>query len=149
MISVFFANRKDADPTWVQAAGAQVRDYLHMRATDAGRNNTFKITFGTNDFARRFKNDWDDWADSVVTGVDTMTGKRLYDIVVVPEYAGGFVGAATGRIIQSCLKHNVKAFLVGFDTNEGGTPKLTTWNRIVYCECEDARDFQTGYKVTA
>jgi len=108
----------------------------------------FDLTFGENDFARRFKDDWDDWARSIPIGINTLTGTRLYDMVVVPEVAGGYVGTATSKIIQGCLINNLPAFLAMFSTNQGSSPTLVELRRIVSVECEDPNDHQTGYKLT-
>ena len=147
-VSIFFANRKDSESFWLQAAGTAVIEYVRSQAWAKGSLIKGKLTFGTADYVTRFNGDWDAWASTVSTAIDTMTGQRLYNMIVVPEYAGGFVGKATAGIIESALHNNVRCYLASFDANTGPDVNVTTLSRITSIECEDGNDWQTGWKLT-
>lgn len=148
-VSIFFANRKDSEPAWLRAAGQSVIEWVKAQAQSKGKTITGKLTFGSADFTTRFNGDWDAWASTVATVTDAMTGDKLYNMIVVPEYAGGFVGKATASIIEHALLNNVKCYLATFDTNTGGVANVTFLTRITTIECEDGNDYQTGWKVGA
>lgn len=149
---IFYAHAAQADAIVLRLQAKALIEYLRARAQAAGRELNGVVTFGSVDHRRRFEGDWDAWAESVPTAVDTMTGNRLYNMLVVPDYAGGYVGKATAQMLNSALRTDIilqgtRCFLVEYGMDDNKNLVVEKFVPIRKVVCEDGNDFKTGWKV--
>lgn len=146
-IRIFYAHKAGDESIRLQQEAHALLTYLKERATAKGQTITGSLTFGSKDHEKRFDGDWDGWAQSVSTARDSLSGNTLYNLIVVPEYAGGYVGKSTATILQSALSVGTKCFLATYETQGDDVITLTVFTPISSITCEDGNDFKSGWKV--
>lgn len=147
-VRIFYAHKAGDDHIRLQQEAKAVIAHLRDMATQKGQTITGTVTFGEVDHRKRFDGDWDEWAHSVSTARSSVTGDTLYNLIVVPEYAGGYVGKATASVLQGALRNKVKCFLATFAQPVPGEDlSVYTFIRITNVVCEDGNDFKSGWRV--
>jgi hypothetical protein len=151
-VRIFYAHKAgDVSARLRQEAGALLR-YLREKAEGRGCTIKGALTFGSADHRNRFDGDWTEWAKTVSTARDAMSGNTLYNMIVVPEYAGGYVGKATADIIQGALSvdsmlRGTKCYLVTYEAAPDGALEVHTLTPVHTVICEDGNDYKSGWRL--
>ena len=146
-LRIFYAHKAGDEPAQLKREASALLGYLKERAAAKGRTITGLLTFGSKDHEKRFDGDWDEWAKTVSTARDTLAGTSLYNLIVVPEYAGGYVGKSTATILNSALLVDTKCRLATYETTEDGALQIVVFTPITGVFCEDGNDFKSGWRI--
>lgn len=143
-MKVFLAHPKGIDGELPMLRNQVISALIDARNEAQARNpnlkpSPLKVTTGLDDYTAAFTacGSWNAWTSRVAAGVDAITRKPLYDVIVVAPDSR--IGAATKDIVLGALSIGKPVLLWTKDTK-----KL---QKVRGVEQLDKRDFKTGWKV--
>lgn len=136
IISVFYAHPASEKPKEIEETKQEIKEVIIKKWTDWGKGTDLAcgVTAGRDDFNRYFQGNWSEWAESVSKRRNATTGKRLFDMIIVPSE---WVGKATAQMIDAAVVVGMPVFLF----QEG------TVQRITQVRAGDPEDWQTGFQL--
>lgn len=107
MVRVFYAHSRNCEN--VTERSLELTRVIAEKYVAAGKNKpSVQVVPGREDHRRHFKGDWDSWQESVVTRLDSITRKPVYDMFVVDHER---CGRATANIIGAALTQGKAVFI--------------------------------------
>lgn len=139
IISVFYAHSASEKPEEIEKTKKGIKEIVAQKWVDwkreePGTRLACGVTAGRDDFNRYFKGDWSEWAESISKRRNATTGKRMFDMIIVPNE---WVGRATAQMINAAVVIGMPVFLF----QDGSL------QRITQVRAGDPEDWQAGFQL--